>query len=195
MKRIVLYAWLVIVLIFMYLPIFLLAVYSFTDAKNMGIIGAFSLDNYKMLFVTPELRNMIIGTFILAFGSALIATIIGTCGAIGAFYSKKHMRGIFNTVNQIPVVNADVVTGFSICMLTACNDKLDPEVDLNQSEEQILRDYNNTGALLNNIYAYMPNGLYYIDNAMMASACDEAEHTLETSTIQKYNTGKSCKKS
>ena len=97
MKRIVLYAWLVIVLIFMYLPILLLAVYSFTDAKNMGIIGAFSLDNYKMLFVTPELRNMIIGTFILAFGSALIATIIGTCGAIGAFYSKKHMRGIFNT--------------------------------------------------------------------------------------------------
>ena len=80
-------------------------------------------------------------------------------------------------------------TVFSICMLTACNDKLDPEVDLNQSEEQILRDYNNTGALLNNIYAYMPNGLYYIDNAMMASACDEAEHTLETSTIQKYNTG------
>ena len=61
-------------------------------------------------------------------------------------------------------------TVFSICMLTACNDKLDPEVDLNQSEEQILRDYNNTGALLNNIYAYMPNGLYYIDNAMMASA-------------------------
>ena len=80
-------------------------------------------------------------------------------------------------------------TVFSICMLTACNDKLDPEVDLNQSEEQILRNYNNTGALLNNIYAYMPNGLYYIDNAMMASACDEAEHTLETSTIQKYNTG------
>ncbi len=116
MKRIMLYAWLVIVLIFMYLPILLLAVYSFTDAKNMGIIGAFSLDNYKMLLVTPELRNMIIGTFILAFGSALIATIIGTCGAIGAFYSKKHTRGILNTINQIPVVNADVVTGFSICI-------------------------------------------------------------------------------
>ncbi len=116
MKRLMSKTWLVIVLIFMYLPILMLAVYSFTDADNMGVIGEFSLDNYKRLFVTPELRNMIMGTFLLAFGSAVIATIIGTCGAVGAFYSKKHTRGALNTINQIPVVNADVVTGFSICI-------------------------------------------------------------------------------
>lgn len=60
---------------------------------------------------------MIGGTFALAFGSALIATILGTIGAIGAFYSKKGSRRFMDFANQIPVVNAEVVTGFSICVL------------------------------------------------------------------------------
>ena len=60
---------------------------------------------------------MIGGTFALAIGSACIATILGTIGAIGAFYSKKGTRGAIDFVNQVPVVNAEVVTGFSICVL------------------------------------------------------------------------------
>ena len=60
---------------------------------------------------------MIAGTLALALGSAVIATILGTMGAIGAFYSRKKVSAAINTVNQIPVVNADVVTGFSICIL------------------------------------------------------------------------------
>ena len=49
--------------------------------------------------------------------SALLATILGTLGAIGAFYSKKGMSSAITTMNQVPVVNADVVTGFSVCIL------------------------------------------------------------------------------
>ena len=60
---------------------------------------------------------MIGGTLLLAFGSAVIATILGTMGAIGAFYSKSRTNKVITTVNQIPVVNADVVTGFSLCVL------------------------------------------------------------------------------
>ena len=48
---------------------------------------------------------------------AAIATVLGTLGAIGAFYSKKRTNILISTVNQIPVINADVVTGFSICIL------------------------------------------------------------------------------
>lgn len=60
---------------------------------------------------------MIFGTLTLAVTSALIATILGSLGAIGAFYSKERVKTAMSTMNQIPVINADVVTGFSICVL------------------------------------------------------------------------------
>lgn len=102
---------------FLYLPILVLAVYSFTDATNIGAIRGFSLHNYVTLFTTPELVDMILGTVALALGSAVIATVLGTIGAIGSFYSRKGMASAITTMNQVPVVNADVVTGFSICIL------------------------------------------------------------------------------
>lgn len=105
------------VLLFLYLPILILAVYSFTNATNIGVIRGFSFHNYVTLFTTPELIHMILGTLALAIVSALLATILGTMGAIGAFYSKKSMASAISTMNQVPVVNADVVTGFSICIL------------------------------------------------------------------------------
>lgn len=105
------------ILLFLYLPIMILAVYSFTDAANIGAVRGFSLHNYVTLFTTPELVNMIVGTLLLALGASVIATILGTLGAIGAFYSKKGAASVIMTMNQVPVVNADVVTGFSICIL------------------------------------------------------------------------------
>ena len=106
-----------LVLAFLYAPILILMLYSFTDATQIGAIRGFSLHNYVTLFTTPELRDMIAGTLILTFCSAVVATILGTAGAIGAFYSGKRMSTYINTVNEVPVVNADVVTGFSICIL------------------------------------------------------------------------------
>lgn len=103
-----------LVVLFIYAPILVLAVYSFTDSANIGPIHNFSLKNYKTLFTSEELTGMITGTVFLAFGSAIIATILGT---LGAFYSKKFSKVAMNSMNQIPVVNADVVTGFSICIL------------------------------------------------------------------------------
>ena len=107
----------ILVLLFLYVPILMLAFYSFTDATQIGSFRIFTLKNYETLFTTEELRNMIIGTVLLALGAALIATILGTLGAIGSFYSKKRTTAAMDTVNQIPVINADVVTGFSLCVL------------------------------------------------------------------------------
>ena len=87
--------------------------YRYSNHRNQWAF--FAAD--KTLFTTGELLSMIGGTFALAFGSALIATILGTIGAIGAFYSKKGSRRFMDFANQIPVVNAEVVTGFSICVL------------------------------------------------------------------------------
>ena len=108
---------LLLVLLFLYLPVLILAVYSFTTSTQIGAIREFSLDNYVTLFTTPELQEMIAGTAALAVGSALIATFLGTIGAIGSFYSRKRMSSLIGTLNQVPVINADVVTGFSICVL------------------------------------------------------------------------------
>lgn len=110
-------AFLVLVLAFLYLPILVLAVYSFTSSTNIGAIRGFSLHNYVTLFTTPELTDMITGTVTLALGAACLATVLGTMGALGAFYSKKNAASFIRTLNQVPVVNADVVTGFSICIL------------------------------------------------------------------------------
>ena len=111
------FLWIYIVLIFMYMPIVMLAIYSFTESTQIGAIRAFSLQNYRTLIEMDELRNMIVGTFVLAFLVAIISTVLGTMGAVGAFYSKKKFKTAVELANQIPVVNADVVTGFSVCIL------------------------------------------------------------------------------
>ncbi len=111
------YAFLAAMLLFIYLPILILAVYSFTSSTQIGAIRGFSMHNYVTLFTTPELRNMILGTLALAIGSSILATILGTAGAIGAYYSPPGISNLMQTLNQVPVVNADVVTGFSLCIL------------------------------------------------------------------------------
>ena len=87
----------VLTLVFLYAPILILAFFSFTNATQIGMVRGFTLKNYITLFTTEELRSMIVGTLLLAFGSAILATLLGTLGAIGSFYSS--------------------VTGFSICIL------------------------------------------------------------------------------
>ncbi len=111
------FAFIILVLLFLYVPILVLAFYSFTNASQIGAFQSFSFDNYIRLFTTEELRNMILGTVILALASSVLATILGTLGAVGSFYSRSLVDRAYASVNQIPVINADVVTGFSLCIL------------------------------------------------------------------------------
>ena len=106
-----------LVLLFLYAPVLILMLYSFTTSTTIGAIRGFSMHNYVTLLTTPELRDMIIGTCLLALAVALLATLLGTTGAIGAFYSSRRRNALISSLNQVPVVNADVVTGFSICIL------------------------------------------------------------------------------
>ncbi|MCR4716643.1 MAG: ABC transporter permease subunit [Lachnospiraceae bacterium] len=117
MKKVTYSVILAVGLLLLYLPILVLAFFSFTNSTTIGAVRDFSFHNYITLFTTEELRNMIIGTLSLAVLSALLATILGTLGAIGAFYSGRRSKSFMHTINQIPVVNADVVTGFSLCIL------------------------------------------------------------------------------
>lgn len=117
MNRVFQKTWIFLVLLFLYAPILILAVYSFTDSTMIGTIRNFSVDNYKTLFTSEELMDMIVGTLVLAVTVAVLSTILGTIGAIGTFYGKKKTQMSIELMNQVPVINADVVTGFSICIL------------------------------------------------------------------------------
>lgn len=118
MKKAFCWVWLALILLLTYIPILLIAFYSFTDATIVGgSINSASFENYINLFKDETLRQMIFGTVLLALGSALLATIIATLGAIGSHYSRRITKTLLNGANQIPVVNADVVTGFSLCVL------------------------------------------------------------------------------
>lgn len=111
------FCWLLAVLLFMYAPILLLSFYSFTDATMIGSFRQFTFQNFVTLFTTEELQSMIIGTLLLVLVVSVLATILGTLGAIGSFYGKYGYHRSMDLMNQVPVVNADVVTGFSVCVL------------------------------------------------------------------------------
>ena len=117
MKKMLGRLWLLFVFAFLYAPIIILAVYSFTKSTMIGRIRGFSLENYVTLFTTEELLQMILGTVLLALVVSAISTVFGTVGAIGAFYGNSKSKKVLEFLNQIPVINADVVTGFSVCIL------------------------------------------------------------------------------
>lgn len=110
------YLWLI--LIFLYAPVLLLVVYSFNASTEIGSWSKewnFSL--YKMLFTDEKILSAIKNTVLLALSSSAISTVLGTIGAIGMFYSKKRTFKIFNTVTQIPLVNAEIVTAISLALV------------------------------------------------------------------------------
>ena len=111
------YIWLILIL--MYLPILVLIAFSFTNSVNVGVWKGFSFDLYADLTRSPEVLTALGNTLIIAVTSALVSTILGTLGAIGAFYASKKFRKAYEFVNQIPVVNAEIVMALSLAILFA----------------------------------------------------------------------------
>ena len=70
-----------------------------------------------MLFSNDKILKAVYNTLILAFVSATIATVLGTVGAIGTFYSKKKVQKLMDGATQIPVISAEIVTALSLAMI------------------------------------------------------------------------------
>lgn len=104
-------------LLFIYSPIILLLVYSFTDSNIIGQWKGFSFDLYIGLFEEPKLRSMLVDTIVLAIISSVLATILGTLGAIGIFYNKKILGKFTRSASQVPVINAEIVTAISLALV------------------------------------------------------------------------------
>ena len=117
-KKIFAYSYVYLIMLLLYAPIFVLIVFSFTAGTNLGDFSqGFSFDLYEELFKDTELLNALGNTLILAFLSAIISTVLGTCGAIGAYYSKRRSRNVLENLNQIPVVNAEIVMALSLTVM------------------------------------------------------------------------------
>lgn len=119
MKKVIKGLVIAVAICFIYAPIILLFVYSFTPSKIIGRWEGFSLELYGQLFTVPKLRGMIVDTVVLALLAATISTIIGTLGAIGIFYNKKWLGKFTKTASQIPVINAEIVTAISLALVFA----------------------------------------------------------------------------
>ncbi len=124
LKKIFANVFIYFVLLLMYAPLIYITVFSFTPHKVAGQWGGFSFENYTTLFnyggnknaekIWDAARN----TALVAVTSAASATILGTLGAIGIYYlRKKWLKNTLDFVTQIPVVNAEIVTAVSLCVL------------------------------------------------------------------------------
>ena len=112
------------VLMLMYAPLVYIAVFSFTTNTVAGMWSGFSLDNYTTLFnpsgnkTAKAIWSAAGNTILVAIVSASLSVILGTLGAIGMYYTrKKWVKNSLEFVNQIPIVNAEIVTAVSLLVL------------------------------------------------------------------------------
>ncbi len=117
--------YLLLIFIFLYGPIATLIVLSFNESRFRGKWGGFSLKWYESLFSSREIMDALWTTLLLALLSAFIATVLGTVAAFAMNRMKRLPRVILMTVTNIPMLNADIVTGISLMLLfLALNYKL-----------------------------------------------------------------------
>lgn len=106
-----------LIFVFLYAPIVTLMVLSFNASKTRSKWGGFTLKWYFELFENEAILKAFSNTMIIAFLSALIATILGTAACIGIRNMKKRHQGIIMGVTNIPMLNAEIVTGISLMLL------------------------------------------------------------------------------
>ena len=106
-----------LVYLFLYAPIVLLIIFSFNATKSNRVWGGFSLAWYGELLNNARLLGAVRTTVILSVLAAFIATILGTAAAIGFYSMRRRARGVCMSVNNIPLTNADIITGVSMMLL------------------------------------------------------------------------------
>ena len=105
-----------LVFLFLYAPILLLIVFSFNKGNSNIVWTGFSLDWYKSLFQNRLIMRSVYTTLLVSLLATAIATAAGTFAAIGFYSLRRRPRAVLNTVNSIPMMNADIVTGVAMCL-------------------------------------------------------------------------------
>lgn len=109
--------WISLTLVFLYLPMVVMAIFSFNDAKSLSHWSGFSLRWYTELFSNSQMIDAIFVSVTVAILSTIVATILGTITAIGLSKSKKVLRTAILQVNNLPIMNPEIVTAISLMLL------------------------------------------------------------------------------
>ena len=103
--------------LFLYAPILVLVVFSFNASKSKAVWAGFTLDWYVELFHNDMILNALWVTLAVSALAAFLSTIMGTAAAIGFRNLKRRSRNVFMTINNIPLTNADIITGVSLSLI------------------------------------------------------------------------------
>lgn len=106
-----------LIVLFMYAPIFMLSALSFNAGRSRAHFSGFSLHWYTEMFQDEAILAALQNTLIIAFVSASIATVLGTMAAVAIRNMKKLPRNLIIGVTNVPMLNADIVTGISLMLL------------------------------------------------------------------------------
>ncbi|MBO4854342.1 MAG: extracellular solute-binding protein [Oscillospiraceae bacterium] len=106
-----------LVFLFLYAPIFILIIFSFNAGTSSSVWRGFSLHWYNELLHNRLILTSVYTTLMVSLLATLIATVAGTFAAIGFYSMRRSRRDTLMTVNNIPMMNADIVTGVSLCLL------------------------------------------------------------------------------
>ena len=109
--------YLALVLLFLYVPIFVLIVFSFNESKSSSVFSGFTLDWYKRLFNNRIIISSLVNTIIIAVAASITSTILGTLAAIGINSMKRVPRTVIMNVTNMPIINPEIVTGVSLMLL------------------------------------------------------------------------------
>ena len=109
--------YLFLIVLFLYLPIFVLILSSFNDSKILGKWNGFTLEWYKQLFENASIMNALRTTIILALLASIIATVLGTLACMTILKMKKSTRTIILSITNIPMLNAEIVTALAFMLL------------------------------------------------------------------------------
>ena len=112
--------YLVLILLFTYVPILVMVVLSFNSSKSRVNFTGFSLKWYAQMFSDRNIVAAFQNTMLIAFLSSIIAVVIGTMAAVAISNMSKGTRNLYMSITNIPMLNADVVTGISLmlCFIT-----------------------------------------------------------------------------
>ena len=107
----------VLIFSFLYVPIAVMAVFSFNESKSRSVFTGFTLNWYKSLFTNSMILDALALSVAIALISALISTVVGTMAAVGISGMGRKSRLLINNLSYLPIVNPEIITGVSLMLL------------------------------------------------------------------------------
>lgn len=102
---------------FMYLPIAVMAVFSFNQSKSRTVFTGFTLSWYKSLFTNELILNALWLSLVVALIASVAATVLGTLATVGIHAMSRRSQLVINNISYIPVANPEIITGVSMMLL------------------------------------------------------------------------------